>query len=219
VAETAGRAHVVHVSSAAGAAVVARARRAGLPVTAETCPHYLTFAAPDVPDGATVFAVAPPVRERADTQALWEHLRAGDLGLVVTDHSPAAPTPGAAAGDFDAAAPGIASLQLGLAVVWTAAHSRGVPLAEVVRWMSTGPAQLAGLPGKGAIAPGKDADFCVVAPDRTFTVDPAALAHRRPATPYAGRALHGVVTQTWLAGRPLDVTADAPRGRLLTPAR
>jgi len=163
--------------------------------------------------------VAPPLRERSDADALWGHLRSGGLDLVVTDHSPAAPGAGADVRDFDAVPPGIASLQLGLPVVWTGARARGVPLAQVARWMSTAPAALAGLPGKGAIAPGKDADFCVLAPEGTFTVDPRALAQRRQVTPYAGRVLHGVVTQTWLAGRPLDVRVDEPRGRLLAPPR
>jgi len=221
VAETGGRAHVVHVSSAGGADLVARARRAGLPITAETCPHYLTLAAADVPDGATAYAVAPPVRERSDAEALWRRLRDGGLDLVVSDHSPAAAAPGepgADSSDFDAVPPGIASLQLALPVVWTAARARGATLVDVARWMSSGPARLARLAGKGGIAPGRDADFVVLAPDATFTVDPRDLAQRRQVTPYAGRVLRGVVTQTWLAGRPLDLRAGEPQGRLLTPS-
>ena len=210
VARTGGRAHVVHVSSASAAALVAAAKARGLPVTAETCPHYLVLAAEDVPATATGFdprfTVAPPLRERAHAAALWEALRAGTLDLVVSDHSP---------GGDDGGPPGIASVQLGLPLVWTAARPRGVALTDVVRWMCRAPAALAGLSGrKGVIAPGADGDLCLFAPDRQAVVDPRALAQRRPDTPYTGRELTGVVTGTWLAGRPVDVRGR-PRGQVL----
>ncbi|MET9609553.1 allantoinase AllB [Streptomyces sp. NPDC006512] len=212
-----GRLHVVHVSNADSAEMIARARARGegTALSAETCPHYLAFGSGDVPDGATAFKVCPPIREPEHRTRLWEHLRGGALDMVVSDHSPTAgPGKRAAGGDFARAPAGIGSLQVSLPAVWTEARRRHVPLSEVALWMSTRPAELAGLTAKGLIAPGRDADFCVLAPDETFTVDPARLAHLRPLTPYAGRTLYGVVRQTWLRGRPVDPAR--PRGTLLT---
>jgi allantoinase len=218
VRDTGGRAHIVHVSSASSAELLARARQEGLPVTAETCPHYLTLSAEEVPDGATTFKAAPPIRDGANREALWRHVAAGTLGLIVSDHSPSAiEHKSLDTGDFDTALGGISSLQIALPVVWTQARRRGHSLVDVARWMSTRPAELAGLASKGAIAPGRDADLCVIAPDDSFVVDVAALEHRQPISPYAGRELHGVVEQTWLRGRPISLDA-APRGRLLTRA-
>jgi allantoinase len=209
---TGGRAHVVHVSTAAAADLVARAARAGLPVSAETCPHYLALVADQVPDGGTVFAVTPPIRDAGNREQLWQRLRDGSLSMVVSDHSPSGDR--SRCEDFDAAAPGVVSLQLALAVTWTAAAARGFGPADLAGWMSAAPSRLAGLAGKGSIAPGKDADFCVFAPDRELLVEPGSLAHRVPATPYDGHRLRGAVLSTWLAGRPVDLTAP-PRGRLL----
>jgi allantoinase len=222
-AETGARVHILHLSSAAALPLIARAKRAGLPVTAETCPHYLTLTAEEVPDGDTRFKCCPPVREAGNRDLLWAGLAEGVIDCVVTDHSPSTaelkrldPTdPGH--GDFGQAWGGIASLQLGLPLVWTHARARGHGLADVVRWMAGRTAALAGLTGKGRIAAGADADLVVFAPDQPFTVDAARLHHRNPVTPYAGRELTGVVRGTWLRGAPVnpaDPTA-APRGRLL----
>jgi allantoinase len=195
---------------------VAAAKADGLPVSAETCPHYLGLQAEDVPDGATQYKCCPPIREGAHRERLWAALADGTLDIVVTDHSPCTPDlKRMDTGDFGAAWGGIASLQLGLAVTWTAARARGLALADVTGWMSTAPARLFGLAGKGRIAPGYAADLAVVAPDDTFVVDPARLAHRNPVTPYAGRELAGAVRRTWLAG--VDVTGGGPpAGRLLS---
>ncbi len=209
---TAARVHVLHLSSAQAVPLIAAARADGVRVTAETCPHYLTLAAEDVPDGATAFKCCPPIRERANADGLWRALAAGLIDIVVSDHSPCPPE--LKSGDFGSAWGGIASVQLGLPVVWTAARARGHTLADVVRWMATRPAQLAGIAGKGSITVGADADLVAFDPDRTWTVDPAALHHRHRTTPYARRRLVGVVTATWLRGTP--VTGDAPLGRLLT---
>lgn len=209
---TGAAAHVVHVSSSAALELLAAARRDGVRVTAETCPHYLTFEAQSIPDGASEFAVAPPVRHRLDRDALWGGLVDGDLDLVVSDHSPTT-TDAGATGLFGAGTGGVASLQLGLALVWTQASVRGISLATVTGWMATAPAQLAGLPRKGSLAVGADADLCVFAPDQTFTVRPESLWHKHQRTPYAGRQLRGLVRQTWLRGAPID--PDHPRGRLL----
>ncbi|GAA2245401.1 allantoinase AllB [Streptomyces amakusaensis] len=210
-----GRLHIVHVSDADSAALIARARSDGITISAETCPHYLALSADDITDGATVFKVCPPIRNTENRTRLWECLRRGELDMVVSDHSPF-PAPGKRieGGDFAAAPGGISSLQISLAATWTAARQRQVSLPEIAYWMSTRPAQLAGLPAKGLIAPGHDADLCFLAPDETFTVDPAKLAHLLPVTAYAGETLYGVVRQTWLRGQPIDFRH--PRGALLT---
>jgi allantoinase len=216
-----GRAHVLHVSSAAAAGVVAEARARGVAITAETCPHYLALAAEDIPDGATDHKCAPPIRDAANRDRLWQALADGAIDCVVSDHSPS--TPERKAGDFRTAWGGIASLQVGLPVVWTAAADRGVALAEVVRVMATAPADLVGLHRKGRIAEGADADLVLFDPDATWTVYPEALAHRHPITPYGGRRLRGAVRRTWLRGAEVyragaeqhQAAWAPPQGRLL----
>jgi allantoinase len=216
-AETGVRAHILHLSAADCLEVLAKARADGLPVTAETCPHYLTLCADDacgpVPprSPATAFKCCPPIRDAANRDLLWQGLASGLISCVVTDHSPC--TPELKRGDFESAWGGVSSLQLGLPAVWTAARERGHGLPSVVRWMSEAPAALAAVPGKGGIAVGNDADLVAFAPDERFTVDPAALHHRHPVTPYEGRTLTGVVQTTWLRGTPVG---DEPAGRLLT---
>ena len=197
------RTHIVHLASAAALPAVRAAKAAGLPVSAETCPHYLTLRAEDIPDGATEFKCCPPIRDDANRGALWAGLADGTIDCVVSDHSPC---PVAAkrmdTGDFGDAWGGIASLQLSLSAVWTEAARRGVGLGRVADWMAAAPAALTGLADRGAIRPGLRADLCCFAPDEKFVVDPAALRHRNPVSPYAGRTLTGVVRQTWLAGQP-----------------
>ncbi|KOV27548.1 allantoicase [Streptomyces sp. XY431] len=218
---TGARVHVLHVSSAAVLPLLRRARADGVRVTAETCPHYLTLAAERVPDGGTAFKCCPPIRDEANRDALWEALAAGEFIAVVSDHSPSTPDlkllpEHGGSGDFAAAWGGIASLQLGLPAVWTEARRRGRTLAEVVGWMSAGPARLVGLDGrKGAIAVGHDADLVAFDPDADFAVHAAELHHRNPVTPYAGRTLTGAVRTTWLRGRVVD-PGGAPFGVQLT---
>jgi len=172
-------------------------------ISVETCPHYLAFAAEGIPDGATEFKCAPPIRERENCDKLWSALKDGVIDLVVSDHSPCPPSMKLREqGDFLRAWGGIASLQLGLPVMWTQARSRGYALTDVVRWMCSGPARLAGLEKrKGAIAVGCDADLVIFNPDRKFHVNPTALHHRHKLTPYAGRELTGVVEKTFLRGQ------------------
>ena len=211
---TRGRAHILHLSSADSLPMIASARRDGLRLSVESCPHYLTLTAEEVPDGATAFKCSPPVREAANRDLLWDGLRDGVIDLIASDHSPCTVAmKELGSGDFGTAWGGVSSLQLGLPVIWSAARERGFSLWDIVRWMSAGPAALAGLSRKGGIALGYDADFCVFAPDESFVVDPATLFHRHPISPYAGRSLTGVVRQTLLKGRPID---PEPRGRLLS---
>jgi allantoinase len=213
------RVHVLHLSGAAAVPRLRRARQAGLRVSVETCPHYLTLSADHIADGHTEFKCCPPIRDGANQDRLWEALAEGVIDCVVSDHSPATPDLKCLdSGDFGAAWGGIASVQLGLPAMWTAARERGVGLPDVVRWMSTAPAALAGLPGKGAIAPGNHADLVVFAPDQAFVVDPARLQHRHPVTPYAGRELTGAVRRVWLGGQTVVSDGEpvgAPLGRLL----
>jgi allantoinase len=211
---TGARVHILHLSSSDALPMIASARRDGVAVTAETCPHYLTFTAEEIPDGATQFKCCPPIREADNRELLWRGLSDGVIDCVVSDHSPCTVSlKRFDTGDFGAAWGGIAGLQLGLPAVWTAARARGVALTDVVRWMASRPAELVGLRHKGSIAPGYDADLCVLAPDETFTVDAENLRHRNPVSAYHGRTLAGVVHGIWLRGR--EVTGTEPHGMLL----
>jgi allantoinase len=212
------RVHVLHLSSSDALPLVAAARRDGVAVTAETCPHYLTLRAEDVPDGATEFKCCPPIREAANQDLLWQGLADGTIDCVVSDHSPCtAELKRFDTGDFGAAWGGIAGLQLGLPAVWTAARERGVALSDVVGWFASAPADLVGLRRKGRIAPGHDADLVVFAPEASFLVDAGALHHRNAVSAYHGRSLTGVVRSTWLRGQPVD--GSTPRGQLLVRGR
>ncbi|WFE28306.1 allantoinase AllB [Solwaraspora sp. WMMD791] len=209
------RIHILHLSAAGALPVLAAARRAGLPVSAETCPHYLTLSAEEIPDGATEFKCCPPIRDRANQDALWAALADGTISCVVSDHSPCLPalkTPDT--GDFSTAWGGIASVQMGLPAVWTEARRRGFGLGDVVRWMAEGPADLVGLADKGRIVVGAQADLVAFDPTPSYHVDPGRLRQRHPVSPYNGRRLTGIVRATWLRGAP--ITPDAPRGRLIT---
>ena len=196
------RVHIVHLASAEAVESVRQARMQGVRITGETCPHYLTFASEEIPDRATLFKCAPPIREGRQREALWNGLRRGDIDLIATDHSPAPPDmKHVEDGDFVRAWGGIASVQIGLAACWTGASARSIPLEAVSRWMSGAPARLAGLSAsKGSISAGADADLVIWDPDATAVVDPATLLHRHPLTPYAGMRLRGVVRTTLLRG-------------------
>jgi allantoinase len=209
------RAHILHLSSAEALDMIGDARSRGVALTVETCPHYLTFCAEEIPDGATEFKCCPPIREAANRELLWAALREGVIDCIVSDHSPCTPDlKRFDVGDFGLAWGGIAGLQLGLSAIWTQARQRGFELSDVVGWLAKGPADLVGLTNKGRIEVGADADFCVFAPDDAFVVDVRQLAHRNPVSAYHDRPLAGVVRQTWLRGR--RITGDEPIGELLS---
>ncbi|MEE2035629.1 allantoinase AllB [Nocardiopsis sp. CT-R113] len=211
---TGTRAHILHLSSASALPLIARARADGVPLTVETCPHYLTLEAEAVPAGATQFKCCPPIRDSANRDLLWRALQDGLVDCVVSDHSPSTPDLKALdTGDFGTAWGGVSGLQVGFAAVWTEARRRGVALVDVVRWMSSGPARVAGVRNKGAIAVGHDADFAVVAPEEPFRVDVRALRHRNPVSPYDGAELVGRVRRTVLRGE--DVGPTGTGGRML----
>ena len=212
--ETGARLHVVHVAAAGAIPILRRARAEGLPVSAETCPHYLVFNAESIPDGATPFKCAPPIRERVHRDALWTALRDGDLDMIASDHSPCPPSlKRLPEGDFLRAWGGIASIQLSLSAVWSRASDHGATVADIARWMSERPARLVGLGArKGAIAVDRDADLVVWDPDEELTVDAAALEHRHKVTPYDGLRLRGVVKETWSRGERVYDRGEFPRG-------
>jgi len=193
------RLHIVHVASAQAAAILCAARKEGLPVTSETCPHYLHFAAEEIADGATQFKCAPPIRTRANREQLWQALGDGVLDMIVTDHSPCPPDK--KLGTFQTAWGGIASLSMALPIIWTEASRRGFTLADIARWMSQQSAHLSGLGDrKGAIVKGHDADFVVFDAAAEFTVTEDRLHHRHAVSPYLGETLRGVVKRTYLRG-------------------
>jgi allantoinase len=224
-AEVAGaRVHIVHVSSPESAAMIVAARERGVQVTAETCPHYLFFDAERIPNGATEYKCAPPIRTARDRDGLWRALVEGVIDMIVSDHSPCPPIlKRKDTGDFFVAWGGIASVQVGVSAVWTMMHQRGLPIARLAEWMSTAPARLVGLDRvKGRIAPGHDADLVLFDPDREWTVEAEALLHRHHLTPYLGARLRGRVEATYVRGTlaydrhhgPVTV----PPGRLLLPS-
>jgi allantoinase len=215
------RVHVVHVSAPETVERIHAARTNGVRITAETCPHYLGFAAEEIPDGATEFKCAPPVRERQSRDRLWDALAKGRLDAVVSDHSPAPPSLKLRdEGDFLRAWGGIASLQLRLPAVWTGASSRGLGLEQVAEWLCAGPARLAGLGGrKGAIAQGYDADVVLWNPEDEVVVEEGMLRHRHRLTPWLGRRLKGGVQATYLRGKQIYVRGgsdEPPSGCLLS---
>jgi len=220
VRRTGTRAHILHLSSAAALPMLAAAKAEGLPITVETCPHYLSLDEEHIPDGATQYKCCPPIRDAANQDALWQGLLEGTIDFIVTDHSPStAERKYAGNGDFQIAWGGIAGLQLGLPAVWTAARARGIPLERVIGWMSTSTAAFGGIFGKGSIAEGGRADLVVFAPDAPLHVDARRLLHKNPVSAYDGKDLVGVVRTTYLAGRAVDPGSADNSGRLLTRSR
>ena len=213
------RAHILHLSSAGALPLIREARTDGLRLTVETCPHYLVFAAEAVPDGATTFKCCPPIRDARNQDLLWAALEDGTIDMVVSDHSPSTRELKVhPAGDFALAWGGIAGLQVGFTATAAAARARGIGVEQVARWMSGRPAELVGLTAKGAVRVGADADLVAYAPDETWRVDAATLAHKNPVSAYDGHAVTGRVRATWLRGVMIAGGADGPVpvGRLLS---
>ena len=215
------RIHIVYLVAAQALAELDSARADGLPITAEACPHHLHFAAEDIADGATLLKCTPPIRSRANREALWQGLRDGSIDLIATDHSPCPPhMKRLDEGRFDLAWGGIASLSVALPVVWTDAASRGFGLEDVARWMASAPAALAGFSDRvGSLEPGRDASFVVFAPEAEFVVAPEKLHYRHAISPYMGERLRGVVDATYLRGEPVfrdGAIISGARGRELT---
>ncbi|NLZ97333.1 MAG: allantoinase AllB [Micrococcus sp.] len=211
---TGARAHILHLSNADCLDQIAAAKAEGLPLTVETCPHYLTLLSEHIEDGKTAFKCAPPIRENSNRERLWQGLLDGVIDIVVSDHSPSTlELKEHGEGNFDTAWGGISSLQLGLSLVWTEAKQRGINLATVVSWMADQPAQIAQVDDKGRIAVGYDADLVIFDPEANWTVDAGSLHHRNPITPYDRKELTGQVQATWLRGKKVDFST--PRGQFL----
>lgn len=213
-------AHIVHLSSASALPMLAKAKARGLPITVETCPHYLCLVAEEIPDGATEYKCAPPIRGAENREGLWAGLQNGVIDAVVTDHSPCVPgLKLLEQGDFEGAWGGIASLQLGLSSVWTEARQRGCSIADLSRWMSQAPAALIGMgPSGGMLQVGARADLMAWRPDDSFSVEAAQLLQRHPLTPYLGRRLMGCVDHAWMRGQRIlaqGTPSPEPHGRPL----
>jgi allantoinase len=221
--ETRCRVHIVHHSSADALSLLRNAKRFGLPITAETCPHYLHFAAEDIPNGATEFKCCPPIREQENREKLWDALKDGTIDFVVSDHSPCPPGMKLREeGDFVKAWGGISSLQLRLPIIWTEASTRGCSIEDLTRWLCREPARQVGLHNlKGAIKDGYDADIVIWDPDGEFKVEPAALHHRHKLSPYNGETLRGVVEKTFVRGRMVYDGGEffGPMGQILLRSR
>ena len=225
---TGARAHILHLSDAHSLPAIRAAKAEGVALTVETCPHYLTIVAEEIPDGASEFKCCPPIREASNRDLLWEGVVDGTIDAIVSDHSPSTvDLKRSGGGDFGLAWGGIAGLQVGLSAVWTEARGRGIPLEAILPLFTTGPAAVAGLAGAGVIAPGAPAHLAVFGVDDPFVIDAARLLHKNPITAYDHRVLSGKIRRTWLHGKSMyNVTeggaGEAPRfrgkrrGRLLS---
>ncbi|MBS1963318.1 MAG: allantoinase AllB [Bdellovibrionales bacterium] len=210
--ETGCRTHIVHLSASAALADLREAKRAGVPISVETCPHYLYFDAEKIDAGATHYKCAPPIREHANREALWAGLRDGTIDFVVSDHSPCSPALKlASTGDFGKAWGGISGLQFSLSVVWTEARKRGFTSRDVSRWMSEGTAIFAGRGSRnGTIAVGKDADLVLWEPEASFRLKRDMIYHRHAVTPYAEFEFYGKVARTIVRGRTVYADGGFP---------
>ncbi len=226
---TGARAHILHLSDAHSLPAIRAAKAAGVALTVETCPHYLTIAAEEIPDGASEFKCCPPIRDASNRDLLWEGVVDGTIDAIVSDHSPSTvDLKRSGGGDFGLAWGGIAGLQVGLSAVWTEARGRGIPLETLIPLFTTGPAEVAGLAaGAGILEPGAPAHLTVFGLDDPLVIDASRLLHKNPITAYDHRVLTGRIRRTWLHGKAMyNVTEGGageapqfrgrPRGRLLS---
>jgi allantoinase len=214
------RLHIVHLSTALALPDLRAARIEGLPITVETCPHYLHFSAEQIPDGATLLKCAPPIRSKANQNALWQALHDNDIDMIVTDHSPCPPEMKRTdTGRFDLAWGGIASLSVALSAIFTDCRQRGFTLDHIVRWMSSAPASLAGISNRaGALTAGREANFVIFDTEAEHTISAEDLHFRHPISPYLGQTLRGAVKATYLRGEPVYAAGqfvETPSGREL----
>jgi len=214
------RLHIVHLSTALALDDLRTARAEGLPITVETCPHYLHFAAEEIPDGATLLKCAPPIRSKANQNLLWQALGDGTIDMVVTDHSPCPPEMKRSdTGRFDLAWGGIASLSVALSAMNTDCQQRGFTLDHIARWMSSAPATLAGIDHKaGALTVGREANFIIFDPEAEHIITTDNLHYRHLISPYTGETLRGLVKATYLRGEPVyerGTFATTPSGHEL----
>ena len=215
--ETGCAVHIVHLSAAEALPTLRAARAEGLPITVETCPHYLCLEAETIPDRSTSFKCAPPIRGKANQDRLWEGLREGVIDFIVSDHSPCVPQLKCFdSGNFHDAWGGISSLQLGISSVWEQAQRRGFTEIDLVRWMSTGPAEFIGRSGTlGRLAPGYYANMVVWDPECVFEVTAEHLLFRHRVSPFIGRRIQGKVLTTYLRGQRIyheGELAQTPQG-------
>ena len=212
--------HIVHLSHTRPLNKIRRAKREGLPLTVETCPHYLCFAEEDIPPRDPRFRCCPPIRDRQNQHRLWDALELGEIDTLGSDHSPRLPEMKMIDhADFATAWGGIASLQLLLPVMWDAAQQRQLPISRLVECLSSRPAELLGLSSiKGSLEPGRLADIVVFDPDQRWTIHGRELLHRHKLTPYEGRSVQGQVVRTYLAGTTIfdaGTMVSPPLGRPL----
>ncbi|MCD9196839.1 allantoinase AllB [Aeromicrobium wangtongii] len=214
---TGARVHILHLSSARALDLIAAAKAEGLPVTVETCPHYLSFSAETIPDAAPQFKCCPPIRDGGNREALWQALREGIIDCIVSDHSPAtAEEKFRGDGDLQLAWGGVSGLQVGFSVLAQEARRRAIALADLSRWMSRNTADLVGLARKGRIEVGADADFAVYDTNAEFRIEATRLAHRNPISAYDGIRYGGRVTRSVVRGNAIDVErVDHTFGRQL----
>lgn len=198
---TGARVHILHLSDASSLPELRRAKKEGVRITVETCPHYLALSAEEVPDGAPEFKCCPPIRAGANQDLLWQGVLDGTIDTIGSDHSPnSVAAKRAGDGDFGLAWGGVSGLEVGFQASWTAARARGVPLERVTELYTTGPARLLRLPHGGVLSVGAPADLTVIAPERRFTVDAGTLHHRHPISAYHGRTLNGPAVATVVNG-------------------
>lgn len=212
--------HIVHLATVEALPMIRAAKAEGLPLTVETCPHYLYFHADEIADGQTVFKCAPPIRYEANRAALCAAVAEGVIDTIGSDHSPCPPEMKSLdAGDFFAAWGGICGLQLSLPVTWTVGQSQGWTPSLLAEKLSSRPAEIFGFGDcKGKLAPDFDADLVVWIPEQSFKVNGSQLLHRHATTPYEGRKLSGVVRQTFVRGRKIfdvGIVDDPSSGRIV----
>lgn len=215
--------HIVHLSASSAIPAIRAAKAIGVPLTVETCFHYLNFTSEAIEDGATHYKCCPPIREASNREKLWEALLDGTIDYVVSDHSPCtAQLKRQDTGDFGQAWGGIASVQFGLPVLWSEGRKRGVTLQQIANWLSLAPAKRTKLDHKkGEIRVGNDGDLVIWRPESAFEINVSDVHFKNKLSPYIGETLYGAVDRTIVRGATVynrklsDIFAHEPFGRPL----